>query len=66
MVKGVFPALAGPLPGPEDPFTQADASDIALGEMYHGMLRGGIPLASVERIIAVMLAELGPGGSDGA
>ena len=62
IVRKVFPALDAAAPLPEDPFGLADASDIALGEMYKGMLRGGIPLASVERIIAIMLAEMGPGG----
>ena len=55
-----FPALSGSAPLPADPFTQADASDIALGEMYWGMVRGGIPKDSVERIIGHMLADMGP------
>ena len=66
VVKGVFPALSGADPLPADPFTQADASDIALGEMFWGMIRGGIPKDSAERIIGHMLADMGPrGGSDG-
>ena len=59
VVKTAFPAL-GSAPDPVDPFTQADASDIALGEMFWGMVRGGIPKDSVERIIGHMLADMGP------
>ena len=59
VVKAAFPAL-GSAPDPVDPFTQADASDIALGEMFWGMVRGGIPKDSVERIIGHMLADMGP------
>ena len=54
------PSRSAPPAGPEDPFTQADASDIALGAMYDGMIRGGIPKDSVERIIGHMLADMGP------
>ena len=54
------PSRFAPPPEPEDPFTQADASDIALGAMYDGMIRGGIPRDSVERIIGHMLADMGP------
>lgn len=64
VAKAAFPALSDPDPLPADPFTQADASDIALGEMYWGMLRGGIPKDSAERIIGHMLADMGPGGQD--
>jgi hypothetical protein len=64
VVRKAFPAMGAAIPEPEDPFTQADASDIALGEMYHGMLRGGIPRDSVERIIGHMLADM-PGGESG-
>ena len=59
-VKAAFPALGGAAPLPEDPFTDADAGDIALGAMFDGMLAGGIPRSSVERIIGVMLAERPP------
>lgn len=58
--KRAFPALGGIIPEPEDPFTDADASDIALGAMFDGMIRGGIPKDSVERIIGHMLADMGP------
>ena len=54
------PSRFAPPAEPEDPFTQADASDIALGAMYDGMIRGGIPKDSVERIIGHMLADMGP------
>jgi hypothetical protein len=63
IVKRAFPAF-GSAPEPPDPFTQADASDIALGEMFWGMVRGGIPKDSVERIIGHMLADM-PGGESG-
>ena len=58
--KRAFPALGAAAPLPEDPFTEADASDIALGAMFDGMIRGGIPKDSVERIIGHMLADMGP------
>ena len=54
------PSRFAPPAEPEDPFTQADASDIALGAMFDGMIRGGIPKDSVERIIGHMLADMGP------
>ena len=54
------PSRFAPPPEPEDPFTEADASDIALGAMFDGMIRGGIPKDSVERIIGHMLADMGP------
>ena len=60
--KRAFPALGAAAPLPEDPFTEADAGDIALGAMFDGMLAGGIPRPSVERIIGVMLAEMPPPG----
>jgi hypothetical protein len=62
VVRKAFPALGGIIPEPEDPFTEADAGDIALGAMFDGMLAGGIPRSSVERIIGVMLAEMPPPG----
>jgi hypothetical protein len=65
VARQAFPRLAGDMfPPPTDPLEDADlfapgfAADVALGEMYNGMLRGGIPLASAERIIGVMLAEM--------
>lgn len=44
---------------PADPFTEADPASIALAEMYHGMVRAGIPVASVEGILGRMMAEHG-------
>lgn len=44
---------------PADPFSEADAPSVALAEMYHGMVRAGIPVASVEGILGRMLAEHG-------
>lgn len=50
----------GPRPAPPaDPFTEADPASIALAEMYHSMIRAGIPVASVEGILGRMLAEHG-------
>lgn len=46
---------------PADPFGMADDAGIALAEMYRSMLAGGIPLASVEKILGHMLASLPPG-----
>ena len=67
-VKGAFPALSGSGPDPledADPFAPGFAADVALGEMFWGMVRGGIPKDSAERIIGHMLADMGPrGGSD--
>jgi len=54
-------APAAPAPGaflPADPFGKADGAGIALAEMYRSMLAGGIPLASVEKILGHMLASL--------
>jgi hypothetical protein len=44
---------------PADPFSEADAPSVALAEMFHGMIRAGIPVASVESILGKMLAEHG-------
>ena len=43
---------------PDDPFGAVDSAGIATGEIYRSLLAGGIPLASVERIIGHMLANL--------
>jgi len=64
VVKAAFPALSPQDPLPADPFTPGEAADVALGEMYWGMIRGGIPKDSAERIIGHMLADMGPRGSD--
>lgn len=51
--------------GPADPFEPGSESGVAARILYDDMIAAGIPLSSVERIIALMLAELvrqAPGG----
>jgi hypothetical protein len=50
---------SGQQAAPADPFSEADAPSVALAEMFHGMIRAGIPVASVESILGKMLAEHG-------
>jgi hypothetical protein len=53
-------APLGSLPGdpasPADPFSPGAVADTGTAEMFWGLQRAGIPLASVERILGAMFA----------
>jgi hypothetical protein len=51
-----------PLPEPEDPFSPSDSASVAIAETFHGLVRAGVPVASVERIIGHWLASLPESG----
>lgn len=55
--------ISGP---PADPLSPGTVAGIGLAEMYNDMLAGGIPLASVERILGAMLAAYGIMDKDGS
>jgi hypothetical protein len=57
-MTGDPPGLSPSSPLPVDPFTEGDAAEFALGELWDSILRSRIPLASAERIIGVMFAEM--------
>lgn len=43
---------------PADPFSDTDSASIALADMYHSMIRSGIPERSTEVILGQMLGAM--------